>query len=179
MGIGRTLARSRTARPQAGLRHAARARAQLRRVVRRFHRRHQGLRRRRSTRDGRLRLAAVGKECLEGRADAARLAAPAAHPLAREDCRDAPEVSPLSRGTRLQAVEILQGAGAVDAASARVCAARLNSLNSQFPTSNAQPFPTSNLQCPITLNLGVGIWEWLGVGSWELIQVKVPDWPRN
>ena len=43
---------------------------------------------------GELRLAAVREERLEGRADAARLAASAAGPLAREDRRDAAAVSP-------------------------------------------------------------------------------------
>ena len=65
------VARSRTARPQAGLRHAARARAQLRGRLRRFQRPDHRLHHRRSARLGQLRLAAVRRECLEGRADAA------------------------------------------------------------------------------------------------------------
>ena len=50
LGIGRALARSRPARPPAGVRDAARARAQLRRSVCRLHRPRHGLRRRRLAR---------------------------------------------------------------------------------------------------------------------------------
>ena len=74
-----SVARSRDpgpARPQAGVRHAARAGAQLLRGVHRLHRPHQGVRGGRPARARRVRLAAVGEERLEGRAAAARLAAP-------------------------------------------------------------------------------------------------------
>src|SRR5262245_48720515 len=168
MGLGCALARSGTARSQAALRDAARARAQLRRVVCRFHWRYQSLRRGRPACHGRLRLAAVREERLEGRADAARLAASTAHSLSREDRRDAAQISSLSRGTRLQAVEVLQRSRALDTAAAGVRPAGVSELNFQRPIPNCQPLPISNSQLPTTFNLGVGSWEWLGVGSWEL-----------
>ena len=76
LGLGRPLTRSRAARPQAGLPHRARSRAELRRPVHRLQRPHHRLCRRRSGRAGRLRLATVRAERLEGRAVAAELPAP-------------------------------------------------------------------------------------------------------
>ena len=78
MGIGGALARPGTARAQAGLRHAPRARRELSRHLRGPHGRITAFTVVDLRDAGRLRLAPVGEERLEGRADAARHAAPAA-----------------------------------------------------------------------------------------------------
>ena len=76
VGIDWPLARSGPPRPQAGFRHAARARAELFRSVHRLHRARHRLRAGRSAGHGSVRLANGRDERLEGRAHAARVPAP-------------------------------------------------------------------------------------------------------
>src|SRR5690242_18777676 len=94
MGIGRTVARSGTPRPQAALRNAASARAFLFRSVYRLHRTDYRLRRRRHRAvDGELRLAHVDDECVESRTRATRSSS--SHDcLVESACRTAADVVP-------------------------------------------------------------------------------------
>ena len=116
LGIDRALARSGAARAQAGLRHAARARAQLRRS-------------RMSTTPGaspatrsstcgharRLRLAAVGAQRLEGGAHAPRLSAPV-DPQLRSAHRPAAAALREVQGAFRQEARLLPAHGTMDAA---------------------------------------------------------------
>ena len=112
LGIGGALARPGTARPQAGVRHAARARAQLLRAVHRLHRPRQSVRRGRSARARALRLAVVGKNVWK----VEQLLLDWPHrPIASSKARGAAMRAPLPRvprGARLQAVEFYRGASA-------------------------------------------------------------------
>src|SRR5262249_56718762 len=103
LGIDRAIARSGPARPPPRVRHASCARAELLRSVRRLHGPAHRLRGRRSRAgDGPLRLAAVGRERLEGRASTARLSAPADSLVRRSRRRAPPALSCLPRHARAQ-----------------------------------------------------------------------------
>src|SRR5687768_18424288 len=98
MGLGRPFARSRAARPQAALPFAARAGEELLRRLRRLHGPAARVWSRGSARrDARLRLAAVGQERAEGRADADRLAAPEDQVIGSEIPPTTAQIQGLSR----------------------------------------------------------------------------------
>src|SRR5207247_9712816 len=113
------------ARPQAGFPDATRARPELCRRIHRLYRRHQSVRRRRPSGAWRLRLAVIRDERLEGGADAPRVAA-SQDPVVEAAHRHAtPPLPRVSRGPRVQAVEVLQRPRAMDRAAGCISKTRL------------------------------------------------------